>query len=123
MKLSEIKPEIVAPLVVISFLSAPAAFADSPFTWHKMVGPVEQRESNISREIQCAFDAGLINGYEMAQLQRDLDGARAENDYFAIDSTTTRDTAPMMRKLDRIERVLDAHAASNLTWEVALVQR
>lgn len=32
MKLNEIKPEIVAPLVVISFLSAPAAFADTPFT-------------------------------------------------------------------------------------------
>jgi hypothetical protein len=122
MKLNEIKPEIVAPLVVISFLSAPAAFADTPFTWHKMVGPVQQRESNISREIQCAFDAGLINGYEMAQLQRDLDGARAENDYFAIDSTTS-DTAPIMRKLDQIEKVLDAHAASNLAWEVATVER
>ncbi len=122
MKLNEIKPEIVAPLVVISFLSAPAAFADTPFTWHKMVGPVQQRESNISREIQCAFDAGLINGYEMAQLQRDLDGARAENDYFAIDSTTS-DTAPIMRKLDQIEKVLDAHAASNLAWEVAIVER
>ena len=122
MNLNEIQTEIVAPLVVISFLSAPAAFADTPFTWHKMVGPVQQRESNISREIQCAFDAGLINGYEMAQLQRDLDGARAENDYFAIDSTTS-DTAPIMRKLDQIEKVLDAHAASNLAWEVATVER
>jgi len=123
MKLSQLKPEFVAPLVVIAFLSAPAALADTPFTWHKMTGPVQRREASISREIQGAFDAGLINGYEMAQLQRDLDGARAENDYYAIDSTTTRDTAPIMRKLDQIESVLDAHAASNLTWEVAVIER
>ncbi len=121
MKLFQIKPEIVAPLIVLSFLSVPAAMADTPFTWHKMNGPVQQKEANLSREIQCAFDAGLINGYEMAQLQRDLDGARAENDYFAIDSTTARNR-PIMRKLNQIEQVLDAHAARNLTWEVALVE-
>ncbi len=122
MKFTAVKPQALAPLVVLAFLSAPAALADTPFTWHKMIGPVQQKETQISREIQYAFDAGLLNGYEMAQLQRDLDGVRAENDYFAIDSTTTRNTAPVMKKLNRIEAVLDAHAASNLTWEVALVQ-
>lgn len=121
MKLSSIKPEVIAPLIVLAFLSTPAAFADTPFTAHHMRGPVNQREKQISREIQCAFDAGLINGYEMAQLQRDLDGARAENDYFSIDSTSRNNTA-IMRKLDQLESVLDAHAANNLSWEVASVQ-
>jgi len=121
MKVSNLKAEIVAPLIVLGFLSAPAAFADTPFTVHHMRGPVNQREAQISREIQCAFDAGLINGYEMAQLQRDLDGARAENDYFAIDSTSRNNTA-IMRKLDQIESILDSHAANNLTWEVAVIQ-
>ncbi len=122
MKLLKIKPEIVAPLIVLTFLSVPAAMAaDTPFTVHKMVGAVQQKETNLSREIQCAFDAGLINGYEMAQLQRDLDGARAENNYFAIDSTTARNQ-PILRKLNQIEQVLDAHAARNLNWEVAVVQ-
>jgi hypothetical protein len=121
MKLFQIKPEIVAPLIVLTFLSVPAAMADVPFTVHRMVGPVQQKEANLSREIQCAFDAGLINGYEMAQLQRDLDGARAENNYFAIDSTTARNK-PILRKLNQIEQVLDAHAVRNLTWEVAVVQ-
>ena len=121
MKLFQIKPQIVAPLIVLSFLSIPAAMADTPFTWHHMNGPVQQRETNLSREIQNAFEAGLINGYEMAQLERDLDGARAENDYFAIDSTTARNR-PIMSKLNKIEQVLDAHAARNLSWEVAVVQ-
>ncbi|MBX9951985.1 MAG: hypothetical protein K2Y39_22625 [Candidatus Obscuribacterales bacterium] len=122
MKFSIVRPEKIAPFIVLTFLSAPAAFADSPFTVHHMRGPVSQRESQISREIQCAFDAGLINGYEMAQLQRDLDGARAEGNYFAIDSTSGSNAA-IIRKLDQIESVLDAHAANNLTWEVALVQK
>lgn len=122
MKLSNIKPETIAPLVVLTFLSMPAAFADTPFTAHHMRGPVNQRESQISREIQCAFNAGLINGYEMAQLQRDLDGARAENEYFAIDSSV-RSNAPIMRKLDQIESILDAHAANNLSWEIATVAK
>ena len=122
MKLTSIKPEIVAPLVVLAFLSAPSAFADTPFTWHHTVGPVQQKEARISREIRCAFNAGLINGYEMAQLERDLDGARAENDYFNIDSSN-RDNSQIMRKLDQIEQVLDNHAAANLNWEVASVQK
>lgn len=121
MKLSTIKLERIAPLIVLTILSAPAALADNPFTVHHMRGPVSQRESQISREIQGAFDAGLINGYEMAQLQRDLDGIRAEGNYFAIDSTS-RNNAAIIRKLDQIESVLDSHAANNLTWEVALVQ-
>ncbi len=122
MKFLSIKTEVVAPLVVLAFLSAPSAFADTPFTWHHVIGPVQQKEARISREIKCAFNAGLINGYEMAQLERDLDGARSENDYFNIDSSN-RDNAPMMRKLDRIEQVLDNHAAANLNWEVASIQR
>lgn len=123
MNMCKSSSKILAPLIVLSFMSVSASFAATPFTAHKMTGPVQQRINDISREIQCAFDAGLINGYEMAQFQRDLDGIRMEDNYFRTDSVSIPNNKTVMRKLSLLEEMLDSHAASNLTWEVATIQK
>lgn len=107
---------LIAPLVASLFIALPA-MAQCPAVWEvKEIGNVHQREAALQKEAQRAFNRGWIDEYELAQLQRDLDGARAEDEYFRIDATSRRN-APVLKKLDQIEDVLAAHAADNVVMQ------
>lgn len=106
-------PSIIAPLVASLFVALPV-MAQCPVYWQvKEFGNIHQREAALQKEVQRAFNRGWIDEFELAQLQRDLDGARAEDEYFRIDATS-RHSAPVMKKLNQIEDVLAAHAADNV---------
>lgn len=89
--------------------------AQCPRMWQqqqKPVNVVQKREAMLNREVQNAYKRGMIDSFELAQIQRDLDGARAEDEYYRIESSTRR-IEPIMKKLDQIQSFLEAHEADN----------
>ncbi|HEY9787970.1 MAG TPA: hypothetical protein V6D17_21455 [Candidatus Obscuribacterales bacterium] len=105
--------KVLAPAVAAMFVVGLPAMANYPFADLKPVGMVHQREIALNKEIQAAYKRGLIDSFEVAQMQRDLDGVRTEDDYFRIDSTNGRRAAAVLKKLDQLEADLFAHEADN----------
>lgn len=113
----------VTPIIAATFIIAVPAMAQVPFTCQKEVGLVHQKEACLAGQVQRAFNKGLIDPFELAQMQRDLDGIRTEDDYYRIDTTNGRRAAPVLKKLDQMEANLIAHEANNLGLDVQIANR
>ena len=107
-----------------AFSSVNPAHARSDWTnWQPQLGAIHRFEDSIDKQLNRDYKAGLIDSNEMAQLRRDLDGIRDQEDEFRVDHNGLgpKDQKCMMDKLIRFQENLDRATGDKFSAEVAVV--
>ena len=109
--------KVVLPAAVLwlALSSAPANAQFSWTNWQVPVGPVRIKENDIEKQLFQGYLSGLISSQEFADLKKDLDGIRVQEERYRADNFGICPWAEkhLMAKLDFFKMVIDSHFAAN----------
>jgi hypothetical protein len=77
--------------------------------WQPVRGQIHHQENRLEQKLNQAYNKGLIDTNELAQMRRDLDGIKAQEDEFRTDHNGLgqNDVACMEHKLNEFQQDLN----------------
>ncbi len=77
--------------------------------WQPVKGPIHQTENRLEQKLNRAYNRGMIDSNELAQMRRDLDGIKAQEDEFRCDHNGlgAKDMQCIANKLNQFQQDLN----------------
>lgn len=97
--------------VIIYGLPAQARFDYD--NWQPVKGRIHMQENRLEKSLNCAYNKGMIDSLELAQLRRDLDGIKAQEDEYRMDHNglSAKDMKSITSKLNQFQQDLNREEA------------
>lgn len=97
--------------IVICGLPAQARFDYD--NWQPVKGRIHTQENRLEKSLNCAYNRGMIDSLELAQLRRDLDGIKAQEDEYRMDHNglSAKDMKSITSKLNQFQQDLNREEA------------
>jgi len=81
--------------------------------WQPVKGQIHTQEDRLEKAINKDYNKGMIDSLELAQLRRDLDGIKAQEDEFRMDheGLGVKDVKCIKAKLNQFQQDLNREVA------------
>jgi len=77
--------------------------------WQPVKGQIHKQENRLEKSLNSAYDKGMIDSLELAELRRDLDGIKAQEDEYRMDHNGlgANDVKSLKTKLNQFQQDLN----------------
>lgn len=91
--------------------------------WQPVKGQIHKQENRLEKSLNAAYDKGMIDSLELAQLRRDLDGIKAQEDEYRMDHNGlgANDVKSLKAKLNQFQQDLNREQADKYTPPVQAI--
>lgn len=92
--------------------------------WQPVKGQIHRQEDRLEKQLNGAYDKGMIDTMELAQMRRDLDGIKVQEDEFRVDHNGLgqKDVCCLKHKLNQFQQDLNRAEADKQAEQPLLCQ-